>query len=406
MSMDEEYASYQTRSRWHISRAGLVVILIVANLVISVIGGITGFVLLSNTDASWARTVRNVLHVGDVTSVTIPTHETVTLTESSAVIDASKKVSPSVVAISGSQQVTDFYGRVSSQESGGSGFILTSDGLIVTNRHVVDGVNTTYKVILSDGRILDATVKAIDTLNDLAIVKVDAKDLPTVEIGSSTDLQIGQTVIAIGNALGQFQNSVTLGVVSAKGRTLSAGDTTASSETLTDLIQTDAAINPGNSGGPLVNVRGQVVGINTAIASQSGGSEGIGFAISIDSIKSVLDSVRKTGKIVRAYLGIRTQTIDKSLQQIDNLSVDYGAFVVAGTNPITQPAVATGSPADKAGIKAGDIILEINGERIDSNHPLPSRIAKYQVGDSVTVKLQRAGKEQTMKVTLGELPQS
>lgn len=405
MSMDEEYASYQTRSRWHVSRAGLVIILIVANLLISIAGGVTGFVLLSNTDAGWARTLRTVLHIGDANSLTIPTHETVSLTESSAVIDASKKVSPAVVAISGTQQVTNFFGGTSTQESGGSGFILTSDGLIVTNRHVVDGVNTAYKVILSDGRILDATIKAIDTLNDLAIVKVDAKDLPTVEIGSSGDLQIGQTVIAIGNALGQFQNSVTLGVVSAKGRTLSTNDTQAASETLTDLIQTDAAINPGNSGGPLVNVRGQVVGINTAIASQSGGSEGIGFAISIDSIKNVLDSVRKTGKIVRPYLGVRTQTIDKSLQQLDNLTVDHGALVVPGSDP-SQPSVVPGSPADKAGIKQGDILLEVNGEQINADNPLTARVSEYKVGDTVTIKIQRDGKEQTIKATLGELPQN
>lgn len=406
MSMDDEYASYQTRSRWHVSRAGLIIILIVANLLISIAGGVTGFVLLSNTDAGWARTLRTVLHIGDANSLTIPTHETVSLTESSAVIDASKKVSPAVVAISGTQQVTNFFGGTSTQESGGSGFILTSDGLIVTNRHVVDGLNTSYKVILSDGRILDATIKAIDTLNDLAIVKVDAKDLPTVEIGSSTDLQIGQTVIAIGNALGQFQNSVTLGVVSAKGRTLSTNDTQATtSETLTDLIQTDAAINPGNSGGPLVNVRGQVVGINTAIASQSGGSEGIGFAISIDSIKNVLDSVRKTGKIIRPYLGVRTQTVDKSLQQLDNLSVDHGALVVPGADA-SQSAVVPGSPADKAGIKQGDILLEVNGEQINTDNPLPARVAEYKVGDTVSIKLLRDGKEQTIKATLGELPQS
>lgn len=401
----EDYATYQTNNRRHLSRAGLIVLLVVVNLFVGLVGGVTGFVVLSNSSSGWSTTLRKVLHVNDATSLTIPTRETVSLTESSATIDASKKVLPAVVAISASQQVSDFFGRVSTQEvGGGSGFILTSDGLIVTNRHVVQ-IGGSYKVILGDGRILDATIKAVDPLNDLAIVKVDAKDLPTVELGSSSELQIGQTVLAIGNALAEFQNSVTQGIVSAKGRTLTTNDSATTSETLTDLIQTDAAINPGNSGGPLINIKGQVVGINTVIASQSGGSEGLGFAISIDSIKNVLDSVRKTGQIIRPYLGVRTETITKSLQQLNSLPVDHGALVVRGNQSDELPVVP-GSPADKAGLQENDIILEVNGDQVNKDNPLSALIAKYQVGDVITLKIQRKGKEESIKATLDKLPQS
>jgi serine protease Do len=381
--------------------AGIISLMVIGSLVLGVFGGMASFVVLANSKSPVIANVRHRLGIDANSKIGIPVSENIRLEESSAIIDAAKKVSPAVVSISVSQKVADFYGQVSSQEvAGGTGFILTSDGLIVTNKHVV-AQQGSYKVILNDGRIFDATVKALDPLNDLAIVKIEAKDLPTVEIGNSDALQIGQYVIAVGNALGQFKNSVTLGVVSAKERSIQAGTDGASgaSESLSGLLQTDASINPGNSGGPLVNLSGQVVGINTAIASTTGGSIGIGFAIPITSVKSVIDSVRKTGSIVRPFIGVRYVPIDKTLQQINNLPVDYGALVSQGQNP-GDGAVLPGSPADKAGIVEGDIILEINGERITTGSSLSKLLQKYQPGDQVSLKILRKTQEKTLNVTL------
>ncbi len=370
-------------------------------------GGVIGFISLTNSDAPWAREARSLLKLDELSELRVPIKQDLKLEESSAVIDAAKKVSPAVVSVTANANVTDFFtGTTSSQEvGGGTGFIITSDGLIITNKHVISQ-QANYKVVLSDGRIFDATIKAVDPLNDLAVVKIDAKDLPVVELGSSDGLQIGQYVIAVGNALGEFKNSVTLGVVSAKDRKLENVGSGSQTETLTDLIQTDAAINPGNSGGPLVNMAGQVVGINTAIASNSGGSIGLGFAISIDSVKTVIESVRKTGEIVRPYMGVRYVPITKAVQQANNLTVDYGVLVSRGTSSLLELAVIPGSPADKAGIIENDIILSINGDKIDATNTLPRRMAKFQVGETVDVKILRKGEEQTIKVTLEKLQAS
>lgn len=379
-------------------RSGIIAGIIIINLIIALVGGAAGYTFLAS-DSPVARTLRSRLHISD-NALTVNTSKSFKLEESSAVIDASKLVSPAVVSISASQQVTDYFGRVSNQEvSGGTGFIITSDGLIMTNKHVVADATSSYKVVLNDGRIFDAKIQATDPLNDLAVVKIDAKDLPTVQLGSSSDLQIGQFVIAVGNALGEFQNSVSFGVVSAKNRSINA-----EGEELTDLIQTDAAINPGNSGGPLVNLAGQVVGIDTAIASNgSGGSIGVGFALSIDSVKTVIDSVRKNGTIIRPYLGVRYIPVNKAVQTTNNLTVDYGALVARGSTA-TELAVLPGSPADKAGILENDIILQVNGQRIDENNTLSSVMSKFNVGDTVTLHIQRKGAEMDVKVTLAQMP--
>jgi serine protease Do len=402
--------SMPTQTKRHLTTASLVAIFAIVSLLLGLVGGASGFVLLSNSNLKAVQSVRRALHINeDGGSVAVPVKETLRLEESSTTIEAVKKVSPAAVSISASQTVTDFFGRSTSQvTSGGSGFIVTSDGLIVTNKHVVSDANASYKVVLDDGRILDATIKATDPLNDLAFVKVNATDLPTVEFGSSDDLQIGQYVMAVGNALGEFSNSVALGIVSAKNRSISAGGEGSASgpsdnsERLTDLIQTDAAINPGNSGGPLINLKGQVVGIDTAIASTTGGSIGIGFALPIDSLKNVINSVIKTGQIVRPYLGVRYMPVNQVLQQQDNLSVSYGALVLHGTT-MGDLAVLPGSPADKAGIQENDILLEVNGTRIDDKNPLPNILQHFSVGDTITIKLQRKGAEQTVTVKLEQL---
>lgn len=397
--LEEEMYRDQKRSRGR--QVGLIFGLIFVNLLVGLTGGIVGYAAIADSDAAWARSLRQQLHITSDSPLALATKKTFKLEESSAIIDAAKKVSPAVVSVSASQQVADFFGNVSTQTvSGGTGFIITSDGLIVTNKHVVSQ-QADYKVVLNDGRIYDAKIQAVDPLNDLAVIKIDAKDLPTVELGSSDDMQIGQSVIAVGNALGEFQNSVTFGVVSAKDRSVSAEN-----EDLSDLIQTDAAINPGNSGGPLVNMDGQVVGINTVIASNgSGGSIGVGFAIAIDSVRTIIDSVRKTGQIVRPYLGIRYVPITKAVQQINSLTVDYGVLIGRGQTA-AEVAVIPGSPADKAGLKENDIVLEINGERIDENNKLTKRMQKYSVGDTVTLKVLRQGKEEEIKVTLEQLKTS
>lgn len=399
--MQEETKTY--RRRRSVYTLTFMLLFVVCVGLLGTLGGIGGFVLLVNSNSPAIVNLRHRLGISDKGGLAVPIKQTIQVEESSAIIDAAKTVSPAVVSISISQNLTDFFGNVSnSVVGGGSGFIITSDGLIATNKHVVDTKGATYKVILNDGRIFDATIKAIDSVNDFAVVKIDAKDLPTVDIGSSDGLQIGQYVIAVGNALGEYKNSVTLGVVSGKQRSAQAGSGT-SGESLSDLIQTDAAINPGNSGGPLVNLKGQVVGINTLIASQSGGSEGVGFAIAIDSLKNVIDSVRKTGEIVRPFLGVNYQIITKELQQLDSLPVDYGALVTRGDGS-NGLAVVPSSPADKAGIQENDIILEVKGERVDDTTPLANRIQKYNVGDTVTLKVLRKGQNIDIKVTLQKAP--
>ncbi len=281
---------------------------------------------------------------------------------------------------------------------GGSGFLISADGLVLTNKHVVADTDAEYTVITNDGKRYSATVVGRDPTNDLAVVKIQGKDLPTLVFADSGDIKIGQTVIAIGNALSQYRNTVTKGVVSGIGRRVVAGDGAGSSEVLEEAIQTDAAINPGNSGGPLLNLRGEVIGINTAI---NRGGQLVGFAIPINSAKIVVESVRKHGRIVRPWLGVRYILINEQLRKENNLSVDYGALVVRGDSR-TDLAVIPGSPADKAGIVENDIILTLRGVRVGERHSLAQEIAKYQPGDTVELKVLRKGKELLIRVKLEE----
>lgn len=361
---------------------------IVAGLLSGVVGGAATILSLSVINIPGLGSVSNILPSPTVKK------EKIVLEESSAVIDAVKKVSPSVVSITTSRDIQDFFtGQTFQEKGGGTGFILTSDGLIVTNRHVVQDANAKYTVLTSDGKSYDATVLSKDPFNDLAVIKIDAKGLKPVELGDSNALNSGQWVIAIGNALGEFQNTVTVGVVSAKERRI-----TADNQTLDGLIQTDAAINPGNSGGPLINLSGQVVGINTAIA---GGAEGIGFAMNIDSVKTALESVLRTGKIVRPYLGVRYLLLNKEIARSAQLNVDEGALVYRGANPTDLPIIP-GSPADKAGIQENDIITKINGQDVNENTSLVSLLQKYKPGDTIVVTLLRKGEEMKLNVTLEE----
>jgi len=232
-------------------------------------------------------------------------------------------------------------------------------------------------------------------LNDLAIISIEAKNLPVVELGDSDKIEVGQSVVAIGNALGEFQNTITSGVISAKGRTL-----TASGERLENMLQTDAAINSGNSGGPLVNLKGQVIGINTAMA---GNAENIGFAIPINTAKYAIESFKKFGKIVRPYIGIRYIPVTKEIAALNNLPVDYGVLIQGGTRT-GENAIVPNSPAAQAGLKFGDIITAINDEKIDEDHPLLSLLQKYKPGETIELTVYRGGNQTKIKLTLGESP--
>ncbi len=280
--------------------------------------------------------------------------------------------------------------------SSGSGFIVSSDGMVVTNKHVVADTAADYTVFLNDGTKKLAKVLARDPIQDIAVLKIEGTNLPVVRLGDSSNIQIGQTAIVIGNALGEFRNTVSLGVISGLHRSIVADGASSGPESLEELIQTDAAINPGNSGGPLLNINGEVVAINTAMAS---GAENIGFSIPINKVKKAIDSVKKQGKIIYSFLGVRYTVITKDNAVTLKLGRDYGALVGA---PGQDPAVVAGGPADKAGIKAGDIILMINGERIDTEHTLASLIQKYNVGDTVTLKVFRDNKEFDARVILEE----
>ncbi len=365
------------------------VIFLVLAFLMGVVGG-TGAILLLSSNSKF----QNALGIkGSNLNIATTKTEKLRLEESSAIIDSSKKVTPAVVSITTSQNVLDFFGRTIEEQGGGTGFIVTNDGLIITNKHVAEA-GSSLSVLTADGKDYQAKVVAEDPTNDLAILKIEAQGLPVVDLGNSDDLQIGQWVIAVGNALGQLQNTVTVGVISARERQLIAGGG-GTQEQLNNLLQTDAAINSGNSGGPLVNLAGQVIGINTAVASNA---QNIGFAIPINQAKSALDSYKKSGKIIKPFLGVRYVTVNKEIAQSQNLSVDYGAFLVGTSN---QSAIVAGSPADKAGLKDGDIILEINGDRIDENHPLAGLIDNFQPGDTVDLKILRAGHESTLKLKLG-----
>jgi serine protease Do len=330
------------------------------------------------------------------TNLGLVTKETLTVDENSATIDAVNKVSPAVVSIVSTSEVPNLFGGTSTQEGGGSGFIITSDGLIFTNKHVVSDTTATYKVFTADGKSYPAKIQSTDPLEDMAVIKIDAKDLPVVQLGNSDDLKIGQRVIAIGNALG-LENSVTAGIISAKDRSIQASSPFGqTAEELQGLLQTDAPINPGNSGGPLVNLEGQVVGINTAVAE---GSQSVGFAIPINDAKTAITSVEKSGTIIRPYLGVRYISVTPDIANFNNLSVKEGALIYAQGGA----AVISGSPADKIGLKSGDIITAINGEPIDQDHSLRRRLTQYQPNDEIEITYIRDGKENKVKVKLGEL---
>lgn len=283
---------------------------------------------------------------------------------------------------------------------GGSGFLVSDDGFIVTNAHVISDQDAEYTVFLNDGTSQEAEIIAVDEMFDIAVIKIEAEDVIYLEFGNSDEVKVGQTVIAIGNALGEYRNTVSVGVVSGLSRSIVASDQSGSSEQLYNIIQTDAAINPGNSGGPLLDVSGRVIGVNVAASL---GSENIGFALPGNTVRDAVDSIRENGYVVRPYLGVRFVAITDALQEQNDLSVDYGALVLRGDNG--ELAVIPGSPADKAGIEENDVILEADGQKIDLDHPLQALIAEHRIGDTMSLKILHDGQEKTVEVTLEERPQ-
>lgn len=317
----------------------------------------------------------------------------VTIDESSAVISAVARVAPAVVTIQ-----TQVGGDFGDATGSGSGFIYDPDGLILTNKHVVEDA-TALNIVLNDGREFPGTVYGIDSLTDLAIVTIDATDLPYAPIGSSDALEPGQLAIAIGNPLGDYENTVTTGVVSGIGRQITASNALQnSSDVLRNLIQTDAAINPGNSGGPLVNSAGQVIGVNTAVSENA---QGLGFAIPIDVARPIMDQAVAGEELVRPWIGVYYMALTPALAEDAGVDVEDGALI--GTND-GSAAVFPGSPAEAAGLQAGDVIVAIDGNQITADGDLSMLILPYRAGDTITLSVLRDGTTREVDVTLGELP--
>lgn len=317
-----------------------------------------------------------------------------------SIADIADQVSESVVSIVTSTRATDFFGQSHEASAAGTGIIVTSDGYILTNKHVVNGASK-VSVILDDGTTFEnVEVVAVDPLNDVAFLKIkDVSNLTPAKLGDSKTIHVGQQVIAIGNALGEYQNTVTAGIISGTGRSVTASDgSSRNMETLSDMIQTDAAINSGNSGGPLVNAAGEVIGINTATSTSA---ENMGFAIPISSAKGMLNQLIESGKAERTYLGVYSVEITPDAAKAYNLPVNSGAYIYSSS---AYTAITKDSPAAKAGLKDKDIITSVNGAKVGSAGSLSSLIGEYKPGDTVQLTVIREGNEIAVNVTLGGYP--
>jgi len=368
--------------------------------------------------------------LGEYTSWTEHIERQILINEEQGIIELVEKTNPSVVSIVIEKEIQqsrgfvpspffdDFFGALppfffdegnpthSPSEpqlrrvGGGSGFIVSEDGLIVTNKHVISDDAARYTVVLSDGREFVAEVVARDPTLDIGLIRITESGLPTLTLGDSDTLRMGQSVVAIGYALAEFGNTVTKGVVSGIGRRVTAGNGRGMSEVLDEAIQTDAAINPGNSGGPLLDLNGNVVGINTAVSREG---QLVGFAIPINHARKTIESVQREGRIVRPWIGVRYIPVTSRLVASNNLMVEYGVLVSRGAT-IDDLAVIPGSPADKAGIVENDIILEIDGIRLDENDSFARIVGRYDVGDRVRLKVLHREEEREVDVVLEEFP--
>lgn len=376
--MEKNKQPANTRPRKH-----PVIVLIIAVVLSAAVGGVAYWYSTTNhAPVTLRQTTQN---DGNLTP---------TGTEN-AIASVVEKVSPSVVSIVTNTTRQTLFGAAQ-QQAAGTGIILSKDGYILTNNHVVASASK-IEVVTTDGTTYsDVELVGADALNDISYLKVkNVTDLQPAELGDSSTLRVGQQVIAIGNALGQFQNTVSSGIISGKGRPLTAGgEESGSSESLSDLLQTDAAINPGNSGGPLLNYSGQVIGINTAVASNA---EGIGFAIPVNATKGTLKNVLAGKGVQRSYLGLRYVEITAAVAKQYDLPVKKGAYVAADGN---STAVVAGSPAAKAGLKDKDIITKINDEEVGVSGGVSTLVGEYAPGDTITVTYVRDGATKEAKVTL------
>ncbi len=350
----------------------------------------------------------------DENGSTIREQQVVMRTQGELISSIAKQVGPSVVSIevkSTGITTDNFFGitRETEQQSAGTGIIISDNGLIMTNRHVVPAGTTSVSVILADGTKFDdvEVVGRTSTRDVLDVAFLKIKDLKgtkltVAKIGDSAKMEVGHPVIAIGNALGQFGNTVTSGIVSGHGRSVQASSDDGSQvENLEDLFQTDAAINQGNSGGPLVNMDGEVIGLNTAVAG--GDAEGIGFAIPVNNLKGLVDGVIKTGKMQRPYLGVMYVSLTDDLAKYYGLDVKRGAYIAPAAIVGDEPIVP-GGPAARAGLKPGDVITKVDGQTIDEKHSLTSLLGKKTVGDKVDLTIYRSGDEKKITATLEAAP--
>lgn len=411
----------------------LTISLVISLIVVLITGFIIGVICLTNKNlvARITTFLLNNSNLNNNTSIEKPSYEV--LPEETRIVNIIDKVNPAVVSIVITKNVpiieqyyqkfnpfgNDFWneffgndfgfeipqyrqkGMEKKEVGGGSGFFISADGFIITNKHVVNDQDADYTVLTNDGEKYDAKIIAKDSFLDIAVLKIKGNNFPYLSFGDSDKLKLGQTVIAIGNALGEFRNSVSVGVISGLSRTITASDSRGNTESLEKVIQTDAAINPGNSGGPLLDLNGKVIGVNVAMETAA---ENIAFALPINIIKPIIDSVRTYGEIIRPYLGIRYLTINETIQKKNNLPVDYGVLVIRGSSA-DELAVIPGSPADKAGIQENDIILEIDGEKLTIDKSLTNIISQHKVGDIIKLKILHKGQEKIIEVKLEKAPQ-
>lgn len=318
-----------------------------------------------------------------------------------SIADVAKQVSPSVVSITTETRTTSWFGQDSTSSAAGTGVIISDNGYILTNKHVINGANK-INVVLADGTTYEGVeLITSDPLNDIAFLKIkDTNNLPAASLGDSKTIAVGQQVLAIGNALGQFQNTVTSGIISGVGRSITATDSSySSSESLSDMIQTDAAINAGNSGGPLVNAAGEVIGINTATSSDA---NSIGFAIPISAVKGMISQLLSSGSASRAYIGVYGINITPEVASAYDLPVKSGTYLYYESGRYTSTAITSDSPAEKAGLKNKDIITAVNGIKIGTSGSLTTLLGEYKPGDTVQLTILRENKEKAINITLGE----
>jgi len=400
----------------NLTKTQLIMLVLLVSFITSLVTGIVTVSLVEQTPSPITQTINKVIEkmvsYENKEQATSPAPAAISYqSKEDATIKAVKNVSPSVVSVVATKDIPvieEYYinpfpglmpdlqipqyrqkGTEKKQVSSGTGFFISKDGLLLTNKHVVEDTKAEYSVILNDGRKLEAKVLARDPFQDIAIIKVTGDNFTSILLGDSDSVSVGQTVIAIGNALGEFRNTVSVGIISGLHRSVTAEGSSAGPEQLQELIQTDAAINPGNSGGPLIDLSGKVIGVNVALAQAA---QNIGFALPINIAKRDVNDAIDFGKIKYPYLGIRYKVVDNGL--------------LLAKGPNGETAIDSKGPASKAGLKEGDVIFEIDGVKLGQQNSLEYLLSKHRVGDRINLKVLRDGKEMTVSVILGERPEN